>query len=185
MSSSLCVLIYCIIANQIMCVLCAFLFNQGKGRTLAGFVVENIARGRNKHVWVSVSSDLYEDAKRDLSDLGMETYAEQNCFNLGKLPYGSLSSTSAKGKGKGKKGKGKKGKKRKNDEINGDPYAEGVMFSTYSTLVAKKTASNTRLEQLIQCKFVSWSCRHEVVIIHQPHLTRLFPSYRPFPLLFL
>ena len=32
----------------------------GKGRTLAGFVVENIARGRNKHVWVSVSSDLYE-----------------------------------------------------------------------------------------------------------------------------
>eukprot|EP00984_Skeletonema_dohrnii_P005973 scaffold2118_cov125-Skeletonema_dohrnii-CCMP3373.AAC.2 len=122
----------------------------GKGRTLAGFVVENIARGRNKHVWVSVSSDLYEDAKRDLSDLGMETYAEQNCFNLGKLPYGSLSSTSAKGKGKGKKAKGKKGKKRKNDEINGDPYAEGVMFSTYSTLVAKKTASNTRLEQLIQ-----------------------------------
>jgi len=32
----------------------------GKGRTLAGFVVENIARGRKKHVWVSVSSDLYE-----------------------------------------------------------------------------------------------------------------------------
>ena len=32
----------------------------GKGRTLAGFVVENIARGRNKHVWISVSSDLYE-----------------------------------------------------------------------------------------------------------------------------
>lgn len=24
----------------------------GKGRTLAGFCVENIARGRNKHVWV-------------------------------------------------------------------------------------------------------------------------------------
>ena len=32
----------------------------GKGRTLAGFVVENIARGRRKHVWISVSSDLYE-----------------------------------------------------------------------------------------------------------------------------
>ncbi len=32
----------------------------GKGRTLAGFVVENIARGRKKHIWVSVSSDLYE-----------------------------------------------------------------------------------------------------------------------------
>lgn len=26
----------------------------GKGRTLAGFVVENIARGRKKHIWISV-----------------------------------------------------------------------------------------------------------------------------------
>lgn len=124
---------------------------QGKGRTLAGFVVENIARGRTKHVWVSVSSDLYEDAKRDLSDLGLEAYAENNCFNLGKLPYGSLL---PKGKGKGKKAKGKKGKKRKNDEVDGDPYAEGVMFSTYSTLVAKKNANDTRLDQLIECEFV-------------------------------
>ena len=32
----------------------------GKGRTLAGFVVENIARGRKRHIWVSVSSDLYD-----------------------------------------------------------------------------------------------------------------------------
>mmetsp|Transcript_7268 Transcript_7268/g.11437 ORF Transcript_7268/g.11437 Transcript_7268/m.11437 type:complete len:1695 (-) Transcript_7268:113-5197(-) len=119
----------------------------GKGRTLAGFVVENIARGRTKHVWVSVSSDLYEDAKRDLSDLGLESYAENNCFNLGKLPYGSLL---PKGKGRGKKAKGKKGKKRKNDEVDGDPYAEGVMFSTYSTLVAKKNAKDTRRDQLIE-----------------------------------
>lgn len=32
----------------------------GKGRTLAGFVVENIARGRKRHIWISVSSDLYD-----------------------------------------------------------------------------------------------------------------------------
>ncbi len=32
----------------------------GKGRTLAGFVVENIARGRKRHIWISVSSDLFE-----------------------------------------------------------------------------------------------------------------------------
>lgn len=142
----------------------SFLYLQGKGRTLAGFVVENISRGRNKHVWVSVSSDLYEDAKRDLSDLGLESYAEEKCFNLGKLPYGSLSSgtsTTKGGKGKGKGGKkGKKGgKKRTKDEMNSsDPYAEGVMFSTYSTLVAKKSASNTRLEQLIQCKVFCICC---------------------------
>ena len=91
----------------------------------------------------------------------MESYAEEKCFNLGKLPYGSLSSgtsTTKGGKGKGGK-KGKKGgKKRTKDEMNSDPYAEGVMFSTYSTLVAKKSASNTRLEQLIQCKVFYMLC---------------------------
>ena len=38
----------------------------GKGRTLAGFVAENISRGRKRHVWISVSNDLYHDACRDL-----------------------------------------------------------------------------------------------------------------------
>jgi hypothetical protein len=46
-------------------------------------VVENISRGRKKHVWISVSSDLYEDAKRDLSDLGLKKYASSNCHLLG------------------------------------------------------------------------------------------------------
>ena len=32
----------------------------GKGWTLAGFAVENIARGQKKHVWILVSSNLYE-----------------------------------------------------------------------------------------------------------------------------
>ena len=41
----------------------------GKGRTLAGFVVENIARGRKKHVWISVSSDLYEGKFEDVVTL--------------------------------------------------------------------------------------------------------------------
>ena len=36
----------------------------GKGRTLAGFVLENNSVGRKRHSWVSVSSDLYDDAKR-------------------------------------------------------------------------------------------------------------------------
>ena len=54
----------------------------GKGRTLAGFVVENISRGLKKHVWISVSADLYEDAKRDLSDLGLGSWASKKCYNL-------------------------------------------------------------------------------------------------------
>jgi hypothetical protein len=94
----------------------------GKGRTLAGFVVENIARGRKKHVWISVSSDLYEDAKRDLSDLGLDAYADEHCFNLSKLPYGDLSET----------------------------HAEGVMFATYQTLISKNQVKQTRLDQLIE-----------------------------------
>jgi len=94
----------------------------GKGRTLAGFVVENIARGRKKHVWISVSSDLYEDAKRDLSDLGLTTYANKHCYNLGKLPYGDLE----------------------------EMCSEGVMFATYQTLISKNKAKQTRLDQLIE-----------------------------------
>ena len=94
----------------------------GKGRTLAGFVVENIARGRKKHVWIPVSSDLYEDAKRDLSDLGLDAYADEHCFNLSKLPYGDLSET----------------------------HAEGVMFATYQTLISKNQVKQTRLDQLIE-----------------------------------
>ena len=116
----------------------------GKGRTLAGFVVENIARGRKKHVWISVSSDLYEDAKRDLRDLGMGSYAENKCYNLGKLPYGSLVSSSSKSN----KTKGKKSKASKTKADTGC-YDEGVMFATYSTLIGKNK-KGTRLEQLVE-----------------------------------
>ena len=140
----------------------------GKGRTLAGFVVENIARGRNKHVWISVSSDLYEgkfiflhlleylytshphlhyeDAKRDIRDLGYGAYAEKNCYNLGKLSYGSLVSNS-----NNSKSKKKKGKKDKTKGSSGGQYDEGVMFATYSTLIGK-SKDGTRLDQLIECE---------------------------------
>eukprot|EP00985_Skeletonema_marinoi_P001893 scaffold767_cov144-Skeletonema_marinoi.AAC.11 len=93
----------------------------GKGRTLAGFVIENLARGRNRHVWISVSSDLYEDAKRDLRDLGLGDYADTHCYNLGKLPYGDLTKS----------------------------HPEGVMFATYSTLISKNRQKQTRLDQIV------------------------------------
>ena len=38
----------------------------GKGRQLAGITFENHLLGRKKHVWISCSSDLREDAERDL-----------------------------------------------------------------------------------------------------------------------
>lgn len=42
----------------------------GKGRQLAGIMLENSLRGRRKHVWISVGNDLALDARRDLDDLG-------------------------------------------------------------------------------------------------------------------
>jgi hypothetical protein len=75
-------------------------------------------------------------------------YAENNCFNLGKLPYGSLvGSGSGSSKGKKKKGKGKTTK----NKVTPGMYDEGVMFSTYSSLIGKKTSTGeTRLDQLIE-----------------------------------
>lgn len=42
----------------------------GKGRQLAGMILDNIARGRRKHMWVSTSNDLKEEAIRDFADIG-------------------------------------------------------------------------------------------------------------------
>ncbi|CAG9461146.1 unnamed protein product [Pedinophyceae sp. YPF-701] len=42
----------------------------GKGRTIAGLVLENWLRGRRKHVWITENDALYQDAERDLSDVG-------------------------------------------------------------------------------------------------------------------
>lgn len=91
----------------------------GKGRTLAGFVLENICRGRNKHIWISVSSDLYEDAKRDLTDIGLRRYAEDRSLLLGKAAYGDLE------------------KQFYSDEKTRGRQKGGLLFSTYSTLISK------------------------------------------------
>ena len=62
------------------------------------------------------------DAKRDLRDLGLDSYADENCHNLGKLQYGDLN----------------------------EKYPEGVMFATYQTLISKNKQKQTRLDQLIE-----------------------------------
>lgn len=43
----------------------------GKGRQIAGIMADNFYRGRKKHVWISASTDLYHDAKRDLADISL------------------------------------------------------------------------------------------------------------------
>ncbi len=44
----------------------------GKGRTIAGLILENWEQGRHKHLWLSVGSDLKIDTQRDLTDVGGE-----------------------------------------------------------------------------------------------------------------
>lgn len=44
----------------------------GKGREVAGIIIDNWHQGRKRSVWVSFSQDLLEDARRDLKDLGHE-----------------------------------------------------------------------------------------------------------------
>lgn len=42
----------------------------GKGRTVAGIIMDNLCQGRRKALWISESAALIEDARRDWCDLG-------------------------------------------------------------------------------------------------------------------
>ena len=44
----------------------------GKGRQVAGIVLDNWLKGRRRAVWISKSDKLFEDAQRDWSALGLE-----------------------------------------------------------------------------------------------------------------
>lgn len=54
----------------------------GKGRQIAGIVLEMFCRGIAKHVWISTSIDLYFDAVRDLEDLGADIPVIKNIQQL-------------------------------------------------------------------------------------------------------
>ncbi|XP_032322031.1 protein strawberry notch homolog 2 isoform X2 [Camelus ferus] len=57
----------------------------GKGRTVAGIILENYLRGRKKALWFSVSNDLKYDAERDLRDIAASGIA---VHALSKIKYG-------------------------------------------------------------------------------------------------
>ncbi|GAB4836724.1 udp-glycosyltransferase [Ancistrocladus abbreviatus] len=94
----------------------------GKGRTIAGLIWENWQHGRRKALWISVGSDLKFDARRDLDDVGA-TCVEVHALN--KLPYSKLDSKSV-------------------------GVREGVVFLTYSSLIASSEKGRSRLQQLVQ-----------------------------------
>ncbi|KHN35773.1 Protein strawberry notch like 1 [Glycine soja] len=94
----------------------------GKGRTIAGLIWENWHHYRRKALWISVGSDLKFDARRDLDDVGA-TCIEVHALN--KLPYSKLDSKSV-------------------------GVREGVVFSTYNSLIASSEKGRSRLQQLVQ-----------------------------------
>ncbi|XP_064614960.1 uncharacterized protein LOC135479136 [Liolophura sinensis] len=101
----------------------------GKGRQISGIILDNFARGRTKHIWFSISSDLIVDACRDLQDIGCYIKVIEGCQQLDKetrvlgLPAG---------------------------------FKEGIVFSTYATLVSAvqrggsvNGTKQSRLQQLV------------------------------------
>ncbi|XVF77793.1 hypothetical protein PTKIN_Ptkin14bG0075000 [Pterospermum kingtungense] len=94
----------------------------GKGRTIAGLILENWQHARKKALWISVGSDLKFDARRDLDDVGA-AFIEVHALN--KLPYSKLDSKSV-------------------------GIKEGVVFLTYSSLIASSEKGRSRLQQLVQ-----------------------------------
>ena len=56
----------------------------GKGRQIAGTIIDNYTRGRRQHIWVSISTDLHLDASRDFRDLGCHINIINNVQSLDK-----------------------------------------------------------------------------------------------------
>ncbi|PNY01253.1 protein strawberry notch-like, partial [Trifolium pratense] len=94
----------------------------GKGRTVAGLIWENWHHGRKKALWISVGSDLKFDARRDLDDMGASCI---EVHALNKLPYTKLDTKTV-------------------------GVREGVIFLTYSSLIASSDKGRTRMQQLVQ-----------------------------------
>eukprot|EP00928_Gymnodinium_smaydae_P041733 TRINITY_DN281_c0_g1_i2.p1 TRINITY_DN281_c0_g1~~TRINITY_DN281_c0_g1_i2.p1 ORF type:complete len:1359 (-),score=307.07 TRINITY_DN281_c0_g1_i2:51-3971(-) len=85
----------------------------GKGRVIAALIWHLWNQGVRRHVWLSASGDLLQDARRDLSDIGAD------------IPVAPLSNW----------GYGPIGAKR-----GLDASGNGVLFVTYSLLVACRSA---------------------------------------------
>uniref|UniRef100_A0A673JT66 Protein strawberry notch homolog 2 n=1 Tax=Sinocyclocheilus rhinocerous TaxID=307959 RepID=A0A673JT66_9TELE len=94
----------------------------GKGRTVAGIILENYLKGRKKALWFSVSNDLKYDAERDLQDIHAPNI-QVHALNKVTITLVSQHATS-----------------------------EGVLFATYSALIGESQAGGqhrTRLKQIL------------------------------------
>eukprot|EP00208_Stichococcus_sp_RCC1054_P000099 CAMPEP_0206143488 /NCGR_PEP_ID=MMETSP1473-20131121/20743_1 /ASSEMBLY_ACC=CAM_ASM_001109 /TAXON_ID=1461547 /ORGANISM="Stichococcus sp, Strain RCC1054" /LENGTH=921 /DNA_ID=CAMNT_0053538919 /DNA_START=201 /DNA_END=2963 /DNA_ORIENTATION=+ len=120
----------------------------GKGRQIAGIVLDNFARGRRRALWLSTSSDLHHDAERDLRDLGCHgIHVINNCQALDR----------------GQKALG----------MSKD-LKEGVLFMTYSTLISAggKAVKGGRLQQVID--WLGGTSYDGVIVFDECHKAKNF-----------
>ncbi|KAF7658376.1 hypothetical protein LDENG_00013770 [Lucifuga dentata] len=62
----------------------------GKGRTVAGIILENYLKGRKKALWFSISNDLKFDAERDFKDIDAPSIP---VHALNKIKYGDTATS--------------------------------------------------------------------------------------------
>ncbi len=104
----------------------------GKGRVLAGIIADNWNQNRQRAIWLSVNNDLLESARRDLTDLGLES-----------IPLARINDYPPAG------------------EI---ALPRGVIFSSYSSLIAAAKTGEKRLDQIQR-----WLGSDGVVIFDEAH----------------
>ena len=100
----------------------------GKGRQISATILDALCRnhGKGRHLWISVSRELVQDAQRDLTDVGCHVSVHDGADVLDQMTNGG--SSKKKGKGLGA----------------GGSLGKGVLFITYSLLVSGK-----RMEDII------------------------------------
>ena len=103
----------------------------GKGRQIAGIILDNLRQGRKRAVWISKTGALIDDAKRDMNDIGMDTSSIHLVSKLAK---------------------------KSEDKI---ALNEGIIFGTYTTLAKNHEGldqdgkirvgeKRSRLQQLVE-----------------------------------
>lgn len=103
----------------------------GKGRVLAGIILDNWLQNRRRALWLSVNNDLLESARRDLNDLGLN------------IPLARINDYPA------------------NSNIL---LPEGVIFSSYSSLISSAKTGERRLDQIQR-----WLGPEPIVIFDEAH----------------
>jgi hypothetical protein len=99
--------------------------NKPKQKKIAGIILDNYARGRRRHLWLSTSGDLHLDAARDLRDLGVHVPVVNGVQTLDR-------ETRALGLAR--------------------DLQHGVLFSTYASLVSaggKAGGRGSRTDQIV------------------------------------